>query len=115
LPFHVRFRILDATRQDRGLPDECLISQNTGDVPEPPMSLHATVEDMAKKSPDKPKTVAKPEPNRKPMVVQMRGSEEWKAFIERLADMDGDTVAKFIERLIRKEAKERGITDLPKR
>jgi hypothetical protein len=62
-----------------------------------------------------PEAVEAMEDSRKPMVVQMRGSEEWKAFIERLAEMDGDTVAKFIERLIRKEAKERGITDLPKR
>jgi hypothetical protein len=52
---------------------------------------------------------------RKPMVVQMRGSEEWKAWIEGLAEKEGFTVAMLLERTARKWAKEIGYPDPPKR
>lgn len=52
---------------------------------------------------------------RKPMVVQMRGSEEWKGWIERLAAHEGDTVSKFLERLARTHAKSIGFEEMPKR
>lgn len=59
-----------------------------------------------------------PEPRptgRKPMVVQVRGSEQWKAWAEGLADREGDTLAKLVERTLRKYAREIGYPDPPKR
>ena len=72
--------------------------------------------DMAKKNTKKvEKTSEAPTNYRKPMVVQIRGSKEWKAWIEGMAEKEGDTVAKFIERMARKYAKEIGYPDPPKR
>lgn len=69
-----------------------------------------------KKPPKKSAPAPKPEPEgRKPMVVQMRGSEDWKLWIEDLAAAENDTVAKFLERLARKHAKETGFREMPKR
>jgi hypothetical protein len=65
-----------------------------------------TVVDVAKKKSD---------PERKPMVVQIRGSAEWKAWAEGLAEKDGDTLAKLVERALRKWAKDAGYPDPPKR
>jgi Meiotically up-regulated gene 113 len=50
-----------------------------------------------------------------PFVVQIRGSEEWKVWIEEIADKEGDTVAKLFERALRKFAKESGYPDPPRR
>ncbi len=61
---------------------------------------------------------SKPEPAkaiRKPMVVQVRGSEEWKQWAEGLAEKEGDTLAKLVERALRKWAKDVGYPDPPKR
>ena len=69
---------------------------------------------MAKKTGRTPPP--EPEPvGRKPMIVQMRGSEEWKRWAEGLADREGDTLAKLFERAIRKWAKETGYPDPPRR
>lgn len=69
--------------------------------------------------PKKPsKAASKPEPDdkrRKPMVVQMRGSDEWKAWVESIADKEGDAVAKLFERAVRKFAKDSGYPDPPRR
>lgn len=72
----------------------------------------AAVNDMAKK---RPEPEPKPEPTRKPMIVQLRGSEAWKAWAEAIADKEGDTMAKFVERAVRKFAKDGGYPDPPKR
>ena len=52
---------------------------------------------------------------RKPMVVQIRGSQEWKSWIEGLAQREHDTVAKFMERLIRQFARDNGYENPPLR
>jgi hypothetical protein len=51
----------------------------------------------------------------KPMVVQIRGSQEWKDWAEGIADKEGDTVAKLFERALRKFAKDAGYSDPPRR
>lgn len=80
------------------------------------MSSTVQVEPMAKKAAKKaPKAPVPEAPSRKPMVVQIRGSEEWKAWVEGLADREGDTVAKMVERTLRRFAKESGYPDPPKR
>lgn len=52
---------------------------------------------------------------RKPLVFQMRGSEEWKAWVESLAEKEGDSAAKLIERALRDYARKVGHPDPPKR
>jgi hypothetical protein len=59
--------------------------------------------------------VLMPSDGRKPMVVQIRGSEEFKAWIEELADLERDTVAKFVERVVRKHAESIGFREMPDR
>jgi hypothetical protein len=49
------------------------------------------------------------------MVVQMRGSAEWKAWVEGLADRERDTVAKLVERVLTRFAKETGYSEPPRR
>jgi hypothetical protein len=51
----------------------------------------------------------------KPLVVQIRGSLEWKAWVEDIARREGDTVAKLFERTVRKFAKDSGYPDPPMR
>ena len=70
------------------------------------------VEPMAKK---KAKSNEPELSARKPMVVQIRGSEEWKAWVEDIADREGFTVAMLFERAIRKLAKDGGYPDPPRR
>jgi hypothetical protein len=65
---------------------------------------------------DVSKKKAKPEPDpRKPMVFQVRGSEEWKAWVESMADGEGDTLAKLVERSLKLFAKSNGYPDPPRR
>jgi hypothetical protein len=74
-------------------------------------------EDVAKRA-SKPVPDPEPEPeekSRKPMVVQIRGSAEWKAWVEDCARREGDTIAKFFERTARKYAKDAGYPDPPMR
>jgi hypothetical protein len=79
------------------------------------MIIDLQVDPMAKdKSKSKPNSPPQ-DPTRKPMVVQVRGSEKWKAWVEFIADKEGDTVAKLVERTLRKFAKDAGYPDPPKR
>ena len=50
---------------------------------------------------------------RKPMVVQVRGSEEWKAWSEGLARFDSRPLASLVEHLFRRYAKEIGYKPEP--
>jgi hypothetical protein len=69
------------------------------------------VEPMGKK-----KSKAPPKgTTRKPMVVQIRGSEEWKRWAEMIAEKEGDTLSKLFERSLRKFAREAGYPDPPRR
>jgi hypothetical protein len=75
------------------------------------MSVALGAESVGKK-----KAKAKSAPaERKPMVLQMRGSEEWKAWAEGLADHERDTLAKLVERLFAQKAKEVGYPPPPRR
>lgn len=69
-----------------------------------------TVPDMAKRS---AKTSRQPDPERKPMVVQIRGSAEYKAWAERVAIFDGSTLAALYDRAVRQYAKSIGFPDGP--
>lgn len=70
---------------------------------------------VPKRKPD-PEPTPEPEKTpRKPMVVQVRGSEEWKDWAERLADHERDTLTKLVERALGKWAKEIGFEPPPKR
>lgn len=69
--------------------------------------------DVARKS-TKPKGKPSPEPsNRKPMIVQVRGSEGYKAWVEKLAGFDGLPLAALVDRALRRYAKEVGFPDDP--
>lgn len=71
--------------------------------------------DVAKRA-NKPEPEPEPEEKpRKPMVVQIRGSVEWKSWVEDIARREGDTVAKLFERTVRKFAKDSGYPDPPMR
>jgi hypothetical protein len=71
---------------------------------------------MAKSKPKKSAPEPEPEPvNRKPMIVQVRGSAEYKTWAEGIADKEGDTLAKLVDRALREFAKGRGYLDPPKR
>jgi uncharacterized protein (DUF1778 family) len=70
--------------------------------------------DLLESTVAKKKTKSVPD-GRKPMVVQIRGSEEFKAWIEELADLERDTVAKFVERVVRKHAESIGFREMPDR
>ncbi len=80
------------------------------------MTALMTEQDMAKKQAKRPaKPSAAEERVRKPMIVQIRGSEEWKAWVEELADKEGDSLAKLFERAVRKFAHDAGHRDPPRR
>jgi hypothetical protein len=71
------------------------------------------VNDVAKKRPS-PKAEPTPEPDektRKPMILQVRGSEEFKAWFEHLARFDGLTPTALFDRSVRRYAKEVGFTE----
>lgn len=77
--------------------------------------------DVSKKIPkrvDLPAPEPEPEPeptNRKPMVVQIRGSAAYKAWAEAFADKEGDTLAKLFDRAVRLLAETKGFPGPPKR
>lgn len=52
---------------------------------------------------------------RKPMVVQIRGSREYKEWAEELARTDGSTLAALYDRAVRRYAKELGFPKVPPR
>jgi hypothetical protein len=69
-------------------------------------------EDMAKRG-EKPKAKPEPEPEekgRKPMILQIRGSDEFKAWYDELAAHDGLTGTALFDRSIRQYAKLVGFT-----
>lgn len=66
------------------------------------------VVDVAKKKTSRPA-----EPDRKPMVVQIRGSAEYKAWAEKLAAFDGSTLAALYDRAARQYAKSIGFHESP--
>jgi hypothetical protein len=73
------------------------------------------VEDVAKRG-EKPKPKAKPaaeEKARKPMVLQVRGSDDFKAWFEELARFDGLTPTGVFDRAVRRYAKEVGFLKDP--
>ena len=71
---------------------------------------------VAKKAARKPVATPEPDPsNRKPMIVQVRGSEEYKAWAEGLAEKEGFNLSMLVDRCFRKLAKEVGYPDPPKR
>jgi hypothetical protein len=76
------------------------------------------VDDVAKKrSQPVPEPVPEPiEPARKPMVLQVRGSEGFKAWFEELARFDGLTPTALFDRAVRRYAKEVGfLKEAPQR
>lgn len=56
---------------------------------------------------------ANPESERKPMALQMRGSEEWKAWLEELAAFDDRTTTSLGERALHRYAAEIGFPKKP--
>lgn len=52
---------------------------------------------------------------RKPLIFQMRGNPEWKAWAESIAEKEGDTLAKLVDRALRKFARDNGYPEPPKR
>ncbi len=49
----------------------------------------------------------------KPLAIQVRGSAEWKAWLERLAAFDRATVADVADRAIARYAREIGFPEPP--
>jgi hypothetical protein len=73
-----------------------------------------TAVEMAKKKPGRPPRPSDSEgAGRKPMVAQLRGSEGWKAWIEKLARFENRAIASLIERAVERYAKEVGFPDEP--
>ena len=68
---------------------------------------------VAKKKPKGHPKVKAPSVDRKPMIAQLRGAEEWKAWIERGAAFDTRTVAGLIERAVVVYLKQIGFTEEP--
>lgn len=54
-------------------------------------------------------------PARKPMIVQVRGSEEYKAWVEAMAEAKGFSAAMLVDQALRLWAKEHGHGEAPKR
>jgi hypothetical protein len=51
--------------------------------------------------------------NRKPLALQIRGSLEWKRWVEEAAEFNRSTVAHFVDQAIAKAARESGFPKLP--
>lgn len=64
---------------------------------------------MAKKKPTPDKWPSKP------VVLQMRGSAEYKAWLDKLAEFDRSTIADLTDRALAKHAREIGFPDPPPR
>lgn len=76
------------------------------------MSIAVEV-DVTKKPKASPKKSAPID--RKSMAIQIRGSDEWKAWAEELAESERDTLAKLVDRLMAKFAAEKGFRPPPRR
>lgn len=73
------------------------------------------VAEMAKKA-SRPKSVARTDDDsRQPMIVQMRGSAEFKAYVQRGADFARQPVAKMAELAIIQYLRSIGFTEEPPR
>lgn len=68
--------------------------------------------DVAKKA-SKPPGSEPDDAGRKPMVVQVRGSQNWKAWVDRLAAFDGIPLAMMVDRAFRVYAKHIGFEEAP--
>ncbi len=71
------------------------------------------VAEMAKKKPRKAKS--EPWGESKPLAAQLRGSEEWKAWLEEFARVNRWSVAGVIDTALTRLAKELGFRDPPER
>jgi hypothetical protein len=67
---------------------------------------------VAKKK-GKPVPAEPDDSGRKPMVVQVRGSQEWKAWVEELAEIDGIPLAMMVDRALRLYARHLGFDKTP--
>lgn len=65
----------------------------------------AVAKKSGNRSPDKWKS--------KPIVLQVRGTLDYKAWLERVAEVDGTTVAALADRAIRRYAREIGVLEPP--
>jgi uncharacterized protein (DUF1778 family) len=73
------------------------------------MSLAAAA-DMAKKA---SKKSPRDDWDRKPLALQVRGSVEWKAWLERAAEFSRMTVANFVDHAAAKAARDAGFDEPP--
>jgi len=74
-----------------------------------------TLEPAVARKQSKPAPQPAPE-NRKPLVIQVRGSEAWKAWVDKVAEADGRPLAALVERALIAYAKTVGVDDpMPKR
>lgn len=70
------------------------------------------VKNVGRKS-DKPKPGPPVDPDRKPMALQIRGSTEWKSWVDRLATFEALPLASLVERALRQYARGVNFTDEP--
>lgn len=84
--------------------------------------MHATLDPAVAKKTTKPPPTPEPTPEpppkenaRKPVILQMRGSDEWKAWVEELAQHEGQTLTALFERGIRELAERSGFRRPPVR
>lgn len=71
-------------------------------------------EDVAKKKAEPVSKQAKPtDKGRKPMIVQVRGSNEFKAWAERLSQFDSLPLSSVVDRALRRYAREIGFKEDP--
>jgi hypothetical protein len=80
----------------------------------------AVLDEVVPKKPPKPTPAPEPEPKpkaagQKPMIVQIRGSQEYKEWVEEIAGKDGFSVSMAFDRAMRMYAKANGHREPPKR
>lgn len=75
--------------------------------------LQTMPQEMAKKKAGRPKGSAKTVDKNKPIIATLRGSDEFREFLEEVAKKDHRSVASLIERAIVSYAKEVGVTREP--
>lgn len=75
--------------------------------------LQATLPDMAKKRAARPKGSGKTVDKNKPIIATLRGSDDFREYLEEAANADQRTVASFIERAIVLYAKAVGVDREP--
>jgi hypothetical protein len=78
------------------------------------MTTELADEPVSTKKPksDKPAPPAEPTPpNRKPLVVQVRGTDAYRAWVERLAKHEYEDIAGLVEQALRAYAKAKGFDE----